>query len=175
MTDPTQDALHAERLARMIAMTGRVWPHRTLELRCAEVSVFDETAWEVVQDTGEDEDCCLRVVHDGRALDMVEAALLVGSGEGKVLTRQAFHEAVNLAAELIAERRRESMAELDAAFVPAWAEKLASEWEMVGLQVTQEARRKHAGNPELEEALELSSKLMLRCAAELRERAKGQP
>ncbi len=160
MTDPTQDALHAERIARLTELARKVWSEATANLHHGTSRA--RPLGYGVNATGKLESDGAVVWHRGdiaRAYDALEAALLVLSGEGKVLTREAFHEAVNLAAELIAERRRQSMAELEKTFVPAWVEELASEWDMSGYG----RRDAHA---------EDEAQVYFGCAAELRERAK---
>jgi len=71
----------AERIERLTELARAVWPDRPLEVRCVEVHpLVNGDAWEVIEQGDNEEVCYLRVSSD-RALDALEAALLVLSGE----------------------------------------------------------------------------------------------
>lgn len=135
-----------ERLVRLTEMARQVWP----EVH----SVYEHDGY---LDAGAlamqgGYRLLMRIAPHPRALDALEAALLVLSGEGIVTTLPRFSAAVVEAAEKLAESRAKTSAELDAMLgkVPAWAEKLASEWDS-------------SGDPAIRV-----------CAAELRKRARGR-
>ncbi len=138
-----------ERIAKLTELAKKVWPDAEAYKHDGMIDVgFMRGVIYLLQ---------IRIWHP-RAADALEAALLVLSGEGKALTREVFHEAVHEAATRIAESRRESMAELEEALVPAWAEELAKQWE------TRVCGIDDGYDTALNE-----------CIAELRERARGEP
>ena len=137
-----------DRIAKLTELAKKVWPDAEVDADAKGAQAFVGTSAEW--------GFAVKIAHP-RALDALEAALLVLSGEGKALTREVFHEAVHEAATRIAESRRESMAELEEALVPAWAEELAKQWE------TRVCGIDDGYDTALNE-----------CIAELRERARGE-
>lgn len=79
MTDPTQDALHAERIARLTELARRVWPQ-------ADVERFGDGTMVIVRSAP------MLACDHPRALDALEAALLVLAGEDRRARAQQFFE-----------------------------------------------------------------------------------
>lgn len=141
MSDPTHDALHAERLARLTELAQRVWPDVAEYLR-----VENDAAQAFVRCAGGT--VLLDVVAASRALDALEAALLVLAGDG------------GEAAMFDSGRRFERAMQKHA----PWIETLAGEWEAQAIALSgSDAELKPSGAAKL-----------VHCAAELRARAKGE-
>lgn len=73
MSDPTSDALHAERLARLTTMAQRVWPNAR--------AVADGKGALLLDKDGERWTARIAFENQPNALDALEAALLVLAGE----------------------------------------------------------------------------------------------
>ncbi len=155
-----------ERIARLTELAKKVWPDAEVDADAKGAQAFVGTSAEW--------GFAVKIAHP-RALDALEAALLVLSGEGKVLTREVFHEAVREAAIRIAKSWAESTSELEEALVPAWVEQLATEWDARAAECARKASEAHTRrDQELVSMYSTQQHATIWHAAELRERARGE-
>jgi hypothetical protein len=139
-----------ERITRLAELARRVWPDKP---RLA-VKLHADSASATVQDGPKDGgwiDSLLLVEDHPRALDMLEAALLVGAGDAPLVA--AGQGAMSKLAE------------------PAWVEPLAAAWEAESLRLGDRYEQRYtddAREEKLGEAYAYDT-----CAEQLRERAKS--
>ncbi len=145
-----------ERIARLTELARRVYGPDAVLVFNAKDDVRVKHSLRVIAGAAMwTEALCIR---HPRALDALEAALLVlEDADVKVTSRTAFHEAVHVAANKIDESRA------------AWVEQLAA-W----MERNAEAVREAPPDSQADDAYTSGvADGMLRCAAELRARAKG--
>jgi len=132
------------RIERLTQLARRVWPSQDATVR-----------WDPMYDVAaviNDRSTILLELQHPRALDMLEAALLVGAGEAPLVA--AGQGAMCKLAE-----------------PPAWVEKLASEWETTSQEMYAYYERRYTDDSR-EERLGMADGYS-ECAEQLRERAKS--
>lgn len=158
-----------ERIQRLTELARRVWPDANVDMECRSFGVYlgEECVWF----------CDADFDSNPRALDALEAALLVLAGEAPLVAsgQGAICKLVpGLPIDHDAERQIDALvtaATKREPLAPAWVEQLAEEWEHRAAKWVS-VHDSHHDEDECADACYAEAKQVLNCADELRERAK---
>ncbi len=153
-----------ERIARLTELARRVWTQR----RNVRVTASEDAAF-VMADVGSQSYPVISIPHP-RALDALEVALLVLADEVEFRRKMPPREITAFGPTAI-EYADGGTLHIVADDTPAWVEKLAKEWDKTADDLHVMADKDLRHEPEHRARAESYAE----CAAELHERAKGQP